>query len=192
MALSGLTPNQQKLVTEYMTFASGIARNMQMKIPKLIEAEDAVSVAYVGLIEAARRFDPSKHDDGIGTMGQHFKNFAYKRIHGAILDETRRLSFVGRRDKEAGKKAKIESLDEMMGDSDLPMRPLADLEATPWLRVDLQHAMEGLTEREQLVMWGFAFGTTGKEIGEQMGVTESRVSQIATIARAKLALVLEP
>lgn len=190
--MSGLTTEQHRLVDEYLTFARGIARKMQANLRSLIEEDDAVSVAYVGLVEAARRFDPSKHDPSKGTIEQHFKNYAYLRIHGAVIDEVRRLSLLCRADLKAGMLARVRSLDEMQDEfSDIPAIALADLDATPELGVDLQRAMAKLNQREQAIMWAFAHGTTGKEIGEQLGITESRVSQIATKARQVLAKELD-
>ncbi|MHC4259035.1 MAG: sigma-70 family RNA polymerase sigma factor [Planctomycetota bacterium] len=48
--------------------------------------EDLVSAGTVGLIKAARDFDPSHHAE--------FKTYAYIRIKGAVLDELRNWSFI--------------------------------------------------------------------------------------------------
>jgi RNA polymerase sigma factor for flagellar operon FliA len=48
--------------------------------------EDLVSAGTVGLIKAARDFDPSRHAE--------FTTYAYIRIRGGVLDELRGWSFV--------------------------------------------------------------------------------------------------
>ena len=47
--------------------------------------EDLVSAGVVGLVKAARDYDPSHQAE--------FKTYAYIRIRGAILDELRNSSF---------------------------------------------------------------------------------------------------
>jgi RNA polymerase sigma factor FliA len=53
-----------------------------------ISFEDLVSEGYVGLVQAARKFDPDR--------GALFATFAIPRIRGAILDAMRRDSLVSR------------------------------------------------------------------------------------------------
>lgn len=48
--------------------------------------DDLVSAGTVGLVKAARDYDPSRQAE--------FKTYAYIRIRGAVLDELRRWSFV--------------------------------------------------------------------------------------------------
>ena len=147
-----------------------------------IEEEDAISVATIGLIQAAKRFDPTKND--------HFRKYAYVRIHGAIIDEVRKNLLVSRKDRSKGKKIRMVSFDETHVDTGQPLIELSDFETTPEIGIDLKIAMGKLSIREQKIMWAMAYGSTSKEIGEQLGVSESRICQIAGKARAKLALDL--
>jgi len=48
--------------------------------------DDLISAGTVGLVKAARDYDPSRQAE--------FKTYAYIRIRGAVLDELRRWSFV--------------------------------------------------------------------------------------------------
>ncbi len=50
------------------------------------DMEDLVSAGTVGLVQAARAYDPKSHAE--------FKTYAYIRIRGSVLDELRRRSFV--------------------------------------------------------------------------------------------------
>ena len=175
------TSRSEELVLEHMDYARKIARNAASKFP--IEEEDAIQAALIGLLEAARRYDPAKND--------HFRKYAYLRINGAIVDEVRRNSFVSRTGHEQGLRIEMKSLDETYADSGIPIYEVVDKEGTPELGVDLQAAMDTLTERERKVMWGLAAGLTSREIGKEFGVTESRISQIATKARQQLQEELE-
>lgn len=50
------------------------------------DRDDLVSAGTVGLVRAARAYDPKSHAE--------FKTYAYIRIRGAVLDELRKRSFV--------------------------------------------------------------------------------------------------
>jgi len=50
------------------------------------DAEDLISAGTLGLVKAARAFDPGRDSE--------FKTYAYIRIRGAVLDELRQRSFV--------------------------------------------------------------------------------------------------
>ena len=68
-------PMVKKIVSQVVTY---------LKPP--LSFEDMISAGVVGLVRAARDFDPSH--------GAEFKTYAYIRIKGAILDELRGWSFV--------------------------------------------------------------------------------------------------
>lgn len=58
-----------------------IARAVSHGLPPVVELEDLVHDGVVGLLESARRFDPSR--------GVDFRTYASYRIRGAILDGLR-------------------------------------------------------------------------------------------------------
>jgi RNA polymerase sigma factor for flagellar operon FliA len=63
-----------------------IARQVITYLKPPLAFEDMISAGTVGLVRAARDFDPSHQAE--------FKTYAYIRIKGAILDELRGWSFV--------------------------------------------------------------------------------------------------
>lgn len=73
-----------RLIIAHMPMVKRVAVHLRSRIPPFMELDELVQVGMVGLIEAARGFDPSR--------GIEFESFAVSRIRGAILDEVRRLS----------------------------------------------------------------------------------------------------
>jgi len=73
--IADMLPMVPKIVQKVVTY---------LKPP--LSYEDLVSAGTVGLVKAARDYDPSHQAE--------FKTYAYIRIRGAVLDELRRWSFV--------------------------------------------------------------------------------------------------
>src|SRR3989475_8779527 len=77
-----------ELAERYLSLVIPIARNFQKRLPSSVDFDDLVGAGNLGLVEAARRFDPAK--------GASFGAFAKHRIRGAITDSLRRLDPVSR------------------------------------------------------------------------------------------------
>ena len=91
MSLTAVTPQAPtsiKLLTEHYPLARAIAKRTHARLPKGVDLDDLTSVAVMGLMEAADRFDPSR--------GVSFKSFAKHRIQGAIIDTLRANDWVPR------------------------------------------------------------------------------------------------
>ncbi len=76
------------LIMAHMPMVRRVAVHLKARIPPFMELDELVQVGMVGLIEAARSFDPTK--------GHEFEHYALSRVRGAILDEVRRQSFLPR------------------------------------------------------------------------------------------------
>lgn len=76
-----LTKENQRLVVEFMPFADQIAKNKFRKTPPQVQLDELKSAAYLGLCDAATRYD-GKRD---------FKPIAAIRIMGQIKDYLRSL-----------------------------------------------------------------------------------------------------
>lgn len=74
-----MTPAQQELVTAHIPFALRIAGRYARRCPRA--ADDFEGSALLGLVRAARRFDPAR--------GVPFKAYAGQRIKGEIRDHCR-------------------------------------------------------------------------------------------------------
>jgi RNA polymerase sigma factor for flagellar operon FliA len=82
---SGLRQDVDQLINAYRSYAHAIASEMLRKLPPHIEKGDILGAAELGLVEAARAFDPSR--------GVLFKTFAFYRIRGAIYDSLRKMAW---------------------------------------------------------------------------------------------------
>lgn len=79
---------QQQLVMQYAPLVRKVARSLPLEIPGLLEFEDAVGYGTCGLVEAVRRYDPSK--------GTNFHAYAIQRIRGSMIDAFRRMDRLSR------------------------------------------------------------------------------------------------
>lgn len=73
-------------IAAFLPMVHKIARQVVTYLKPPLSFEDMVSAGTVGLVRAARDFDPSHQAE--------FKTYAYIRIRGAILDELRDWSFM--------------------------------------------------------------------------------------------------
>lgn len=158
-----MTTLQNTLVEQYVPLARKLAYQKRKVLPRFVDVDELISAAYMGLVEAASRFEPEKN--------VCFSTYAYPRITGAIHDYLRECRW-GKRDDPVS----VESLNSSTDDG-----PVRDVE-TP-AQTDYEEMLEvvskGLGEQAHNVLkLYFVDECTMKEVGERMGVTEGRVSQI--------------
>ena len=84
--VDGLT--KPELLKKYEHKVRLEARAMASRWPHLADIDDLVSTGFIGLMDAADRFDPNR--------GVKFETYAGYRIRGAMLDELRREDWVPR------------------------------------------------------------------------------------------------
>ena len=218
----------EALVMAHLGMVKRVALHLKVRIPPFMELDELMQVGMIGLLEAARAFDPTK--------GIEFESFALSRVRGAILDEVRQLSYLPRSavafnkseneainflasvlgrtptqselaehmgddleefQKKRGNAKRFETLsmevinDEVLGIADERARqPDAIVEHEDFMRA-VTDAIAELPERDQLLMSLYYVEELNlKEIGEVLGVTESRVSQLLTGIVKKLRLSL--
>lgn len=235
---SKIDPAQMdKLVNKYSVLIKYIAFRIAKRLPSHVELDDLISSGVLGLIDAIKKFDPSR--------GALFKTYAEFRIKGAILDELRSMDWVPRSvrqkfqllekasvklEHKLGRSASDEEIAQAMGvsleeyyditskASHIPLVSLNDLgingqnerkslmdclagakDLNPQVHVRLSelkqiiaNAIEDLEEKERLMISLYYYEElTMKEIGEVLGITESRVSQIHSKAVIKLKIKLK-
>ncbi len=77
---------EEKLILQHLPMVRHIVQKVVAHLPWCPDVEDLISAGTVGLVRAARHFDPSR--------GAEFSTYAYIRIRGSVLDELRQRSFV--------------------------------------------------------------------------------------------------
>ena len=221
--------DSEALVMAHLGMVKRVALHLKVRIPPLMELDELIQVGMIGLLEAARAFNPAK--------GIEFESFALSRVRGAILDEVRQLSYLPRSavafnksenmatnalaselgraptqseladhmgddleefQKKRGNAKRFETFsmeimtDEVLGIADERSRqPDAIVEHQDFMRA-VTEAIAELPERDQLLMSLYYVEELNlKEIGETLGVSESRISQLLTAIVKKLRVSLQ-
>lgn len=73
---------RDEMIVEHLPFVRHVLGRMVGSLPTGVDVENLEAAGVLGLVEASQQFDASR--------GVPFKSFAYRRIHGAIIDELRR------------------------------------------------------------------------------------------------------
>jgi RNA polymerase sigma factor FliA len=222
-------------VLRYLPLVRYVVRRIGIHLPKHVELEDLESVGVIGLMEAVRRFDPSR--------GCSLKTFAFEHIRGAVLSELRARDVVTRpMRKKIRTLEKVESeLSGLLGrpphvaelaeeltltddvvesillarhthsllslDGSDPNRdgqPLMsgmvctrtrDPQEIAAHREEIQRLADAMAElpeaEQQVLVLYYSKNLFQREIGEVLGVTESRVCQIHASAVRRLELMLK-
>src|SRR3989337_237066 len=85
---SGDLKARNRLVMTYAPLVKYIVFKKVRELPARCEVEDFISCGLEALIASIDRYDPEK--------GATLEQFAWTRIHGAVLDELRRLDWAPR------------------------------------------------------------------------------------------------
>jgi RNA polymerase sigma factor for flagellar operon FliA len=168
---------RERLILHYAPLVKYVASRVATGLPASVEQADLVSYGMFGLIDALGKFEPGR--------GNKFETYAIPRIKGAIIDELRAMDWVPR-----SVRFKARELEKAHTDLESMLNRLADKNLDPTSGMEGQEtrgmlaaAINSLSEREKIVVTLYYFeGLTLAEIGEILGVTESRVCQIHTKA----------
>lgn len=76
------------LVTDHLELVSRVVNRVAVRFPRHVDREELWNAGALGLVDAARRFDPS--------LGIPFPRYAAVRIRGAVIDATRRRDWTTR------------------------------------------------------------------------------------------------
>lgn len=204
-----------------------IAYHLLGRLPACVQVEDLIQAGMIGLLDAAKNFDPAK--------GVSFDTFAGIRIRGAMLDEIRSGDWTPRSvhrkmrelanamrcvetrngvdasDRDVASEMGISleeyhhivrdaqgcqlvSVDTSDAASDYQDKIAATIGQGPdtvhheaEFRHALTHSIEKLPDKERLVMSLYYDDEMNlREIGEVLGVSESRVSQMHGQALVRL------
>ena len=77
---------EEKWILDHLPLVRHIVQKVVAQLGRKLDVEDLISSGTLGLVKAARAYDPSRDTE--------FKTYAYIRIRGAVIDELRGNSFV--------------------------------------------------------------------------------------------------
>lgn len=178
------------LIERYLPLARALARRVRIVGSGVTDADDLMSAAVLGLIDAVDRFESGR--------GVPFEAYASLRIRGAIIDELRRLDERGRGASEDGRPSAL-SLDGLIEEEWQPFLAVEDETDEQFEREDLrgrvQNALETLPERQREVLAHYYAGArTLRQTGAAMGISEARACQLhgRAITNLRRALAVRP
>jgi RNA polymerase sigma factor (sigma-70 family) len=183
---------RENAILQNLDLVKSTARRFQRRVPPCVTFDDLSSAGTIGLIQAVDRFDQ--------TRGLKFNTYAQHRIWGAMQDFLRDEDPLSRTERKRVRDAAPSLTATGYGNSaanvsldDIHPRCLAAPESTSFVvRSELQAARGQLSDREnRVVTLLYDFGWHSREVGTDLGVNESRVSQIKQRALSKLRLQLE-
>ena len=79
---------RDRLISNYIPFLKGIVSKLYTKLPKTVDIMDLENYAYLGLIDAIKKFDLNRNIK--------FETYATYRIRGAIIDGVRKQDWLSR------------------------------------------------------------------------------------------------
>jgi RNA polymerase sigma factor for flagellar operon FliA len=192
-----LAAHHRDRIAAGLPFVESLARRVAASMPHSIELGDLVQDGMIGLIDAACRFDEAR--------GIKFETFAERRVRGAMIDALRRDAWPRgvrrqRRELEAAREELRRELGAEPSLADLAARVGSDearlgrtivrintIESTSPLSAGDNVDGSSLPPRERKVIGLYYYGeATMKQIGAEIGVNESRVSQLHARAVQRL------
>jgi RNA polymerase sigma factor (sigma-70 family) len=163
------------LIAQYMPLAQKVASNKK-KTLTTVDIDELLSAAYMGLVDAASRYDS---DQG------GFFHYALTRIKGEVKDYLRSLGFGSKGTNSRG----CQQLDSINAINAMGYSIADSLAAKNdgELRLVFEEITEVLPPQGKHVMWDYLVeGKKMKEIGEGLGLNESRISQLISQYRKQI------
>lgn len=167
-----LTEERKTLAADNFRLAKFLARPFKRSWPEIMDEID--SAAVMGLMDAARLFDPSR--------GIKFATYARIRIIGSIQDAERKMVLHGyRRGLDPHGVPKFQSLKYDSENSGRIVGRKPEAPAEMWVEEadSVEHGLRKLDDKRKAVyMMSIVDGMDGVQIGKSIGLTKSRVSYL--------------
>jgi RNA polymerase sigma factor FliA len=182
------------LIRHYLPTVEFLSARLSRHVPESYRP-DLYSFGLIGLMDAVDKFRPE--------LGNRFETYGSRRIRGAMSDGIRSLSWLPRRAGQAASRIieKIVPVDFQTAETAMGTRledALPDLDSIDGDEIELAsdhaevlEALDALPERERFVIVEHYYGHRKlADIGNEMGVTESRVCQLHRRALRMLETIL--
>jgi len=187
------SPNSDERILAHLGFARAVASRTLDPRCHGADREDLIAAGVLGLVQAAQRYR--------GEVGASFGAYAARRVRGQVLDALRERDPLTRSARRAYREARrvaqdlpppyVEiSLDRLaeLGDGAIaePDVVAADIRRDPrWLGVARE--LRSLTKVERrVIVLSYGRGLTLREIGAQVGLSESGVCRVRARALRRL------
>jgi RNA polymerase sigma factor (sigma-70 family) len=171
-----LTNNySDQILKKYGIKIKGLVTKYLAQLPAHVtrsEGDDLMNVARIEFFETIKQWDPDRYQD--------VWPLAYSRITGAMKDHIRYLT-------KADPSRLYDWITAATNLYSIINSHLNDFEARVDNGVTLSHAMECLSTREKkIIVDRYKSDKTFKEIGDEIGISESQVTRIYKISIKKL------
>lgn len=165
-----------KLDPRLMKMALDVARRFHRHLPRSIVVSDLEQAAVIGLLDGLRR-----HPDGSGPSWEWYLR---RRIRGEIIDELRRQDWCGRRRGGRAAHRMVHLEDVRQHWEDRIAGAGESVEDVAITRVDAAKAWSAPVgvRGGRILRATFERGRLQKEIGNEEGVSEARISQLVEVA----------
>jgi RNA polymerase sigma factor (sigma-70 family) len=184
--------DREHLIVHYRPLVDRCANGLSWRYRTIdrMDRDDLRSDGYIGLMAAVEAFIPDKHYKGISG----FKNYAWSRITGSMIDGVRRSGATlgnGRTANGHQPRRIIRLADDLLQgmDKDLLIEmvdPSDDVSVID-SKVDLVRALKSLSQGDRDLLLAYYWkGETLVTLAKRTGVTDSRVCQKVKLARDRL------
>lgn len=143
-----------------------MAHLMHRRVGRHVELDDLRQDGALGLLKAARRFDPHSNDN--------LEGFSIARVRGAMLDGIRRWTGVRGGRKERPVTLPLVNRDGEIIDVPDESRDLAHADA----RMDCEAALSHMKPRQRRAVEMYMGGMTLKQVGKEMGLSYEGVRKV--------------
>ena len=178
----GTTTGRRQVTESLLPTIRAMAYRLHANLPPWVDRDDLVQAGVVGLYGAMRTYNPAKSDN--------FRLYAAFRVRGAMLDFLREQDTVSRAERKRLRNSETERQNTCISIEELPAPETYDphlLAGHAESHRYIGAALENLRPNHRRVIELYYFaGLTMREVGTQLGVNESRISQLHAVAIKRL------